>query len=71
MRYGGEDRELGERLENAGIRGKHVRYQSVCLHLDHARSYVNAADLNRNLEIRKETKRTGRTKTDFGILPAA
>ena len=71
MRYGGEDRELGERLENAGIRGKHVRYQSVCLHLDHARGYVNAADLERNLQIRRETKRTQRTRTEHGIRRAA
>jgi glycosyltransferase involved in cell wall biosynthesis len=71
MRYGGEDRELGERLENAGIRGKHVRFQSVCLHLDHARGYVNAGDLERNLQIRQETKRIGRVRTDHGIRRAA
>ncbi len=71
MRYGGEDRELGERLENAGIRGKHVRYQSVCLHLDHARGYVNAVDLELNQQIRRETKRILRTRTDFGIRQAA
>jgi ribosomal protein L13E len=71
MRYGGEDRELGERLENAGIRGKHVRYQTICLHLDHARSYVNAEDLERNRQIRVQTRRTGRTQTDHGMLPAA
>jgi glycosyltransferase involved in cell wall biosynthesis len=71
MRYGGEDRELGERLENAGIRGRHVRFQSVCLHLDHARGYVNSEDLARNLEIRRETKRVLRTRTPHGIRRAA
>lgn len=71
MRYGGEDRELGERLENAGIRGKHIRYQSVCLHLDHARGYVNQTDLERNRQIRQETKRAERTRTNHGIRPAA
>ncbi|TWT98264.1 glycosyltransferase family 2 protein [Stieleria varia] len=71
MRYGGEDRELGERLENAGIRGKHVRYQTVCLHLDHARGYVNDADLRRNREIRDETQRTGRTRTEHGLQVSA
>ena len=68
MKYGGEDRELGERLENAGIRGKHVRFQTVCLHLDHARSYVNEKDLRRNQQIRRDTQRTGRTKTDHGLI---
>ncbi|MGI9471032.1 MAG: glycosyltransferase family 2 protein [Rubripirellula sp.] len=71
MRYGGEDRELGERLENAGIRGKHIRFQSVCLHLDHARGYVNAEDLDRNLQIRRETKQSQRTQTHHGLRAAA
>jgi glycosyltransferase involved in cell wall biosynthesis len=71
MRYGGEDRELGERLENAGIRGKHVRYQSVCLHLDHPRGYVNDVDLQRNRQIRQETKQTSRVQTAYGIRRAA
>jgi glycosyltransferase involved in cell wall biosynthesis len=71
MRYGGEDRELGERLENAGIRGKHVRFQSVCLHLDHARGYVNATDLGRNQQIRKETALYRRVRTNYGIRRAA
>ena len=37
MRYGGEDREFGERLMNAGIRGKQVRHRPICVHLDHGR----------------------------------
>lgn len=71
MRYGGEDRELGERLENLGVRGKHVRYQSVCLHLDHARGYVNDEDLELNRQIRRETQRLLRTHTTHGIRRAA
>jgi hypothetical protein len=71
MRYGGEDRELGERLENAGIRGKHVRFQTLCLHLDHSRGYVSDADLRRNRQIRDETLRLGRTRTEYGIRQAA
>lgn len=71
MRYGGEDRELGERLENAGVRGKHIRFQSVCLHLDHARGYVNEEDLDRNLQIRRETKASHRTQTEHGLRAAA
>ncbi|MFK8113322.1 MAG: glycosyltransferase family 2 protein [Rubripirellula sp.] len=71
MRYGGEDRELGERLENAGIRGKHIRFQSVCLHLDHPRGYVNDVDLQRNLEIRHATQQAKRTQTEHGLRRAA
>ena len=40
MQYGGEDRELGERMLNLGIRSKQLRYSAVCLHLDHTRGYV-------------------------------
>jgi len=39
MQYGGQDRELGERLMNAGIRSKQIRYTAICVHLDHPRGY--------------------------------
>lgn len=71
MKYGGEDRELGERLENAGIQGKHVRYQTLCLHLDHERGYIRDEDLRRNREIRDITLQLRRTRTDHGIRQAA
>ncbi|QDT05624.1 Hyaluronan synthase [Rubripirellula lacrimiformis] len=71
MRYGGQDRELGERLENAGIRGKHVRFQTVVLHLDHSRGYANQEDLDRNRQIRRETVSSGRVRTEYGLPEAA
>lgn len=71
MRYGGLDRELGERLENAGVRGKQIRFHAVCLHLDHARGYANPADWKRNHEIRHRTRTDGRTRTDHGLGRAA
>jgi len=37
MQYGGQDRELGERLFNAGIKSKQLRYSAVVVHLDHKR----------------------------------
>ena len=67
MRYGGEDRELGERLENAGIRGKHVRFDTLILHLDHGRGYANEEDLATNRLIRDETCRSGRKQTTHGL----
>lgn len=71
MRYGGLDRELGERLENAGVRGLHIRYQTAVMHLDHTRGYANAVDLSRNLAIRDFTRRSGRVRTDHGLRRAA
>ena len=55
MQYGGEDRELGERLCNMGLKSKQIRYSAICIHLDHSRGYVNAAALEKNKAIRKFT----------------
>ncbi len=67
MGYGGEDRELGERLENAGVRGKRIRHRVTCLHLDHPRGYVDPDIRAANLAIRGETRRLRRTRTEHGI----
>lgn len=67
MKYGGEDRELGERLMNAGIKPLQIRYSAIVLHLDHNRPYVNKKDLDNNLQIRKETKRKQLTQTPYGL----
>ncbi len=67
MRYGGLDRELGERLMNAGVRGIQIRYTAICLHLDHDRGYENAETWARNNAIREHTRSSGLTRTEFGI----
>ena len=67
MQYGGQDRELGERLVNYGIKPKQVRYSTVCLHLDHPRGYATPESINKNKNIRKETKIQKKNWTDFGI----
>lgn len=65
--YGGQDRELGERLENAGIRGRQVRHRALAVHLDHARGYRNEDGIRRNREIRDETVASGRTRAVVGL----
>lgn len=67
MRYGGPDRELGERLVNYGIKPKQIRYKAICLHLDHDRGYKTKESVDRNLAIRKDTKSKNIIKTSFGI----
>lgn len=67
MGYGGEDRELGERLANNGIRGIQVRYSAICVHLEHSREYVDQEMLQKNAQIRKKTRRQKLTWTDAGI----
>jgi hypothetical protein len=56
MQYGGQDREFGERLENAGIRGKRIRHRAICVHLDHPRGYATRDSIERNRVIRAETR---------------
>src|SRR5687768_6060197 len=68
MQYGGQDRELGERLVNKGISGLQIRYSAVCLHLDHKRGYKTAESINKNKNIRKETRQLKKTWTEFGIV---
>jgi glycosyltransferase involved in cell wall biosynthesis len=68
MEYGGEDRELGERLMNMGIKPIQIRYSAICLHLDHERSYANEIALEINKAIRKETKKNKSIWTDFGLI---
>jgi glycosyltransferase involved in cell wall biosynthesis len=68
MVYGGLDREFGERLGNAGLRGYGIRYEAVCVHLDHDRDYIDKAGWEANRAIRKETRRLRSTWTDFGIV---
>ena len=68
MQYGGEDRELGERLFNFGLKSKQIRYNAICVHLDHDRSYVNDAAWKKNAEIRLRTKENKSIRTPNGIV---
>ena len=68
MKYGGPDREFGERLENYGIMGKQIRYKAICLHLDHSRGYKTPESLAANLAIRKEVKDKKIKWTPYGIV---
>ena len=63
-----EDRELGERLFNAGIKSKQLRYSAVCVHLDHKRGYKTPDAISKNVEIRKEVKIKRSVWTPYGII---
>lgn len=67
MQYGGADREIGERLNNKGIKGKQIRHRAICLHLDHSRGYAKKELIKRNLEIRRVTRNNRKTWTGYGI----
>ena len=67
MQYGGEDRELGERLSNFGLKPKQIRYNAICVHLDHERAYVSDAAWKKNAKIRQHTKENKIVQTSNGI----
>jgi hypothetical protein len=67
MRYGGQDREMGERLENMGLRGKRIRYYAILLHLDHPRGYATPESIAKNRAIRRETVAKRIIRTPLGI----
>jgi glycosyltransferase involved in cell wall biosynthesis len=67
MQYGGQDRELGERLVNSGLKGRQIRYSAVCVHLDHARGYVNEETWKKNFAIRENTRKNKVVRTPVGI----
>ncbi|HEX6134964.1 MAG TPA: glycosyltransferase family 2 protein [Longimicrobiales bacterium] len=67
MGWGGLDRELGERLENAGVRGLQVRHRAHVVHLHHARGYRKPDVVRANRAIRDETARSRRVRTPVGL----
>ena len=67
MVYGGEDRELGERLVNCGIKPIQIRHHSCLLHLYHKQSYISDEGKIFNQKIRKEVKEKQLTWSNYGI----
>ena len=67
MQYGGEDRELGERLINYGIKTKQIRYSAIMIHLDHSRPYKNDNSITKNISIRKNNRKNKIVRAPFGI----
>lgn len=67
MGYGGEDRELGERLVNVGVQPMQIRHRAVCIHLEHGRGYVDADVIRWNIAHRAKVRQQRVTWTEFGI----
>ncbi len=54
--YPVEDRELGERLRNAGIRPVQARHRAVCAHVEHDRPWLDPEAQATNERLRAETR---------------
>lgn len=67
MSYGAEDLEFGDRLSNAGVRGKQIRFSAVCVHLDHGRGYVEPGMRAANEALRAITLRERLVRAAQGL----
>lgn len=70
MTYGSEDVELGVRLQNSGIRARHIRYTAPLLHIEHQRGYADPEQAAKNKQYMKSVRRSGRSWTENGIIKA-
>jgi len=66
MQWGGLDREIGVRLKNLGIKPRQVKYDAVCVHLDHSRSYADPANVAANKALRVNVEKQKITHTEHG-----
>ncbi len=71
MGYGGLDRALGYRLQNAGIKGMQARHRAVVMHLHHDRPYRDPEVVRKNREILFTIKRDLETRARRGIAELA
>lgn len=69
--YGGLDKELGDRLANAGVPGRHLRFSAPLVHLDHSRPYADTKKKKRNKDWIHEVRRSGVHWTPNGIAKSA
>lgn len=67
--YGSEDLELDQRLRNAGLRRRRLKFAGLAIHLQHAsRAPVDPEDLSLpNNRILRETIDSGATRCEAGI----
>jgi glycosyltransferase involved in cell wall biosynthesis len=65
--WGWEDKELGVRLEHAGVRGHSIRYTAPVYHLWHERPWADLEVLQRNEGLLEETRRRHADRTEYGI----
>lgn len=67
MEWGGLDREIGERLENHGIKGKRIRHRVRCVHLWHKRGYKKPESIAFNQALRRGVRKNKVCQTPAGI----
>jgi len=68
MHFGGEDREMGDRLKHSGIKVKGVRYTAVCIHLAVGPESDTVESRSMNKSVQDATTRDQSRYTRYGII---
>ena len=69
--YGSEDRDIGVRLKNSGIKSQYLKYSLMQLHLDHPKTHFDPEVSRRNREVFRRRKWDGTTRIPDGIRKEA
>ena len=67
MGYGGQDAEIGDRLDNLGIRPVRLRFRAPTVHLWHERPWRDEDGFRRNTAHRHLVRASGATRARAGI----
>jgi glycosyltransferase involved in cell wall biosynthesis len=67
MGYGGQDAELGDRLENIGVRPVRLRFRTPTVHLHHERPWRDPAMVRSNREHRHRVREGATHRARAGI----
>lgn len=67
IQYGGQDVEFGSRLNHSGVRGRHLRFSTIPLHLHHGHGYVTPGMRERSAIQRAQTLEQRTVRTAVGL----
>jgi hypothetical protein len=67
MGYGGQDAEIGERLDHLGLRHRRVRFRAMTVHLWHERPWRDEAVVRQNGGYRQTVREQRLVRTPRGI----
>lgn len=65
--YGSDDKELGVRLTNCGVKSRRLKYSLVCVHLSHPRAYAAPERVAENKQKLRQVRADRVTWTPHGI----
>jgi glycosyltransferase involved in cell wall biosynthesis len=65
--YGSDDKDLGVRMMNNGVKSRRLKYSLVCVHLSHPRSYASTERILENKRKLRQIRALGITWSPHGI----